>query len=596
MTKNKRHKKGAQHKPKVSIQSLQREVDELRQQFHNWTADNAFVHWFLQAFLVADRDVAAKAVTGVSHDKGIDAVLIDDSASKVFLLQGKYRLSNRPVAENRQEVISFCQLAQVLPGPISAFRDFCDNLDPRIIELLSDARERICKRRYSLSLYYVTTGRCSAALKTEAEHFASQSHADCDISVLDRNNVLSLLVDYLGGAAPPVPFLDLQIDTRGHHQSDGCIQRVDKTTDIAAWILTMNGKDVGELYKKAGDRLFARNIRGFLGETAINEGMHSTLVQNPEFFWYYNNGVTIICDSARLTSERNQTVLRVTNPQVINGQQTTRVLAKTPSKQASVLLRVLSVPRRQRTESDFEELVSNIVAATNWQNAILRSDLRSNDAVQVGLQRDLAKFGYYYIRKRQSKKEARRALGANQRHLIKKEVLAQVVGACDLDPYEVRGGKEGLFERDPYRTIFDSRPIRQYLAIYWLGRAVKKHASGYPDRAYAKWHVLHFMWAQVQSLVRSRASADYFIKECECSRPSRPLDRAINLVYLAALDFYRKNRGSGSHAVDVSNFFYRRRQHTAFQAFWMSRQNSRRQRFAQLLTKFEATIKQGDNG
>jgi len=44
----------------------------------------------------------------------------------------------------------------------------------------------------------------------------------------------------------------------------------------------MSGKDAGDLYATARDRLFARNIRGFLGDTAINEGMRETLTREAE--------------------------------------------------------------------------------------------------------------------------------------------------------------------------------------------------------------------------------------------------------------------------------------------------------------------------
>ena len=40
------------------------------------------------------------------------------------------------------------------------------------------------------------------------------------------------------------------------------------------------------------------NVRGFLGSTEINRGMEATLTREPEYFWYYNNGVTIVCDDA----------------------------------------------------------------------------------------------------------------------------------------------------------------------------------------------------------------------------------------------------------------------------------------------------------
>jgi len=61
----------------------------------------------------------------------------------------------------------------------------------------------------------------------------------------------------------------------------------------------------------AGDRLFARNIRGFLGDTAINDGMQTTLQRELSTFWYFNNGITIVCNTARKTAEKGHVVLRV---------------------------------------------------------------------------------------------------------------------------------------------------------------------------------------------------------------------------------------------------------------------------------------------
>jgi len=62
-------------------------------------------------------------------------------------------------------------------------------------------------------------------------------------------------------------------------------------------------------------------------KTAPNKGMAATLHEEPDHFFYYNNGITILCDRAeRLTSKGND-FLRVSNPQIINGQQTSRVLS-----------------------------------------------------------------------------------------------------------------------------------------------------------------------------------------------------------------------------------------------------------------------------
>lgn len=585
---------------RIDIKMLVREVSEIHDHYPSWTLDNAFIHWFLSAFLVPDLDAAAKCVTGVSHDKGCDGILIDDALEKVFVLQGKFHKGAKPPTEARSDVLAFAQVSRKLTGSKKEFDQYRKSIDPTVGQLLSNARNRIHKRHYKLDLYYVTTGRCSSPLKSEVESEVAQANGVATISVLDRDDVLSLLMDYLGGAAPPVPFLDLKIDPRGIVGSDGVVQRYDVPTGIESWILSMSGRDLAALYERAGDRLFARNIRGFLGDTAINDGMAQTLSGEPANFWYFNNGVTLVCDSARKTAERGQAVLRVTNPQVINGQQTTRVLFNTRTEKArnsAVLVRVISVPRSaDNGQERFERLVSNIVAATNWQNAILPSDLRANDTRQVSLQRDLAKIGYHYIRKRQTKREAKRLLGNQHWFSIKKEELAQVVGACEFDPVVVRSGKEGLFKQPYYDQIFDNRNLRDYLSMYWLGRIVKQVGSGYPDRAYAKWHALHLLWGNVAHSLRSKAAAAQFRDWCERRETPKALHSAADQIYRALLEFFRINRGEGPHATDISNFFYRPRQHEGFAAHWLRPDNRRRTRVRKLIHRFETDLANATNG
>ena len=138
-------------------------------------------------------------------------------------------------------------------------------------------------------------------------------------------------------------------------------------------------------------------------------------VAPPDHFFYYNNGITIICDRAEKRSHSGKDILRVTNPQVINGQQTSRMLAldKEKATEASVLVKVMQVPREPGADSGdgFDTLVSRIVANTNWQNAINYADLVSNDRVQIEIERALRKVGYVYLRKRQKKSEARKNTG-----------------------------------------------------------------------------------------------------------------------------------------------------------------------------------------
>jgi hypothetical protein len=482
-------------------------------------------------------------------------------------------------------------LAEVLFGSPQAFQEYKTKADPLVAERMRAVRERVQKRGYRLQLQYVTLGKCSGPLiKEAAARVSRDSERRADFQLFDGDQVLSILSNYLDGVAPPVPQLDLAFD------ASGAINRFDHSTKIDSWVFTMRGRDVGDLYKKSGIRLFARNVRGFLGDTDINTAMQHTLAAEPEFFWYFNNGVTIVCDEAEKIQTKGREILQVQNPQVINGQQTTRVLAEVDkAPDASVLVRVIQIPRGDDSSAhQFDLLVSRIVQATNWQNAIRASDLMSNDRQQVAIEREFRKAGYQYLRKRQTKGEARRGARSQYRFLVKKEELAQAVAACLLDPQVVRRGKEHLFDEAYYKAIFPHSDADYYLSKYWLLREVTAASRGYPERGYAKWVVMNFLWSQLRTTIDGRPVA--FRRACEqrwkAPKVFQRLHTAIDAAFLAALRLYRIERGTGPTAVDVSTYFNRRDLDKAFQVHWAGPNNKQRERFDRAVSAFGKALKE----
>ena len=61
--------------------------------------------------------------------------------------------------------------------------------------------------------------------------------------------------------------------------------------------------DIADWYNKYKEKISSKNIRGFKGETAINERIIDTLLTVPENFFYFNNGITMICKDIK--SKRN---------------------------------------------------------------------------------------------------------------------------------------------------------------------------------------------------------------------------------------------------------------------------------------------------
>ena len=85
----------------LTLSDLRCSLHELKDRFPKLPDDDLFIVWFLRAYVTESEDIAAAALTGQAGDKGIDALLIDDAARAVFLVQGKYRQKLDVKAESR---------------------------------------------------------------------------------------------------------------------------------------------------------------------------------------------------------------------------------------------------------------------------------------------------------------------------------------------------------------------------------------------------------------------------------------------------------------------------------------------------------------
>ena len=110
-------------RPHCTDLDLKRQLGEFRDRFPKLADDQLFVLWFLRAFITDDESEAADSLCGGAGDKGVDAVLVDDSTKNVFVIQGKYRKGVAAKNEHRADVLSFAQLAVDLTGEADSFAD-----------------------------------------------------------------------------------------------------------------------------------------------------------------------------------------------------------------------------------------------------------------------------------------------------------------------------------------------------------------------------------------------------------------------------------------------------------------------------------------
>ena len=139
--------------------------------------------------------------------------------------------------------------------------------------------------------------------------------------------------------------------------------------DLKGYIFTANLYNFVEIYNEIGDDLFRRNVRlGIKDNLGVDEEIKNTLKNEPETFWYKNNGITVLVENPLFKFDRANEII-LNNPQsnelgfsVINGAQTITAATefffkenkdkedKEKAKRAKVLFRIICAPAKVASE------------------------------------------------------------------------------------------------------------------------------------------------------------------------------------------------------------------------------------------------------
>lgn len=85
-----------------------------------------------------------------------------------------------------------------------------------------------------------------------------------------------------------------------------------------AYMLLLRPSSIYNLFDKYGFELFYKNVRNPLMQSKFNEQIEKTALENPAYFWYYNNGITAITYLIPAIGKKAEKISLV-GLQVING-------------------------------------------------------------------------------------------------------------------------------------------------------------------------------------------------------------------------------------------------------------------------------------
>jgi hypothetical protein len=169
-----------------------------------------------------------------------------------------------------------------------------------------------------------------------------------------------------------------------------CVIQENGDSRYTTYLGFIPGSALADMYALWGIKMLDMNVRVFLSARGnVNKGIRKTIIDEPEMFCTYNNGITVFARNVKtvLTSS-GVGLLGADDFQIINGGQTTASLYHTRKKDKADLSKT-SVQMKLTVihdENDVPELIPKISRFSNTQNKVQLADLAANESPHPEIQ------------------------------------------------------------------------------------------------------------------------------------------------------------------------------------------------------------------
>ena len=218
-------------------------------------------------------------------------------------------------------------------------------------------------------------------------------------------------------------------------------------------IVNISAFSLKKLYEQYGYRgLFAQNLRYYVKNAKIDGNIIESIQEHPENFWYYNNGVILICDDYLIEGDS----ILVQNFSIINGGQTTKLVGETDFVQ-DFYIQCKIIKNKYESLDDRLEFIANVAEATNTQKPIKDKDLIANRIEQRLLKKQLADAGIYCQIKR-GEKVNKKLYPAAWQNTTNEELGQFLLSFVYQKPGTARGSKASICgNKERYHLLFSKK-------------------------------------------------------------------------------------------------------------------------------------------
>lgn len=366
----------------------------------------AFNYWILNYLYHIDIEDISNFITEY-NDKGIDCFVHFEDAKELYLIQNCFYSDSSNL--KREHIADF------LVSPLNSLCNYTytrSKLLQDIFNILKDDKE------YTVYLYCYTTKLRNNISKDILSLFDKDDfnyNFNVETKLIDIEDLKYI---YEGKRFDKFVSFECTIKIKNDDIIIHRSEQHDKGNNVDTAYVAINVYEIYNMLRQSYDKdydLFDKNIREYLGikgkKGRTNKEIRATLLDDTERnrFFYYNNGITIICESFKKYQNKRQVLLDLIQPQIVNGCQTVNTIYNTIDelteskasgeiaksfKNCSILVKIFKVNKSNDSERAIYE---NIVRYTNTQTSITAKDFASKDDYFINLQDDFAKYGFYLI-------------------------------------------------------------------------------------------------------------------------------------------------------------------------------------------------------
>lgn len=399
-----------------------------------------------------------------------DAYAYDEADGALILIASDFTnerdstptLTNSRIEDIYTHMLNF--LDECVQGNISKY---CDDSDPALI-IANEFRKKIGKGLLSTEIlrfkFFILS---NATLSKQVKNLSKPEFLGRPVEL----NVWTLERFYQTFASNSSEIIEIDTTDFG---CDGiqCLKAdIGVDSEYDAYLGIVPGKFLADIYLKYGSKLLQGNVRAFLSVRGkVNKGIRDTIINHPENFFTFNNGIAVVARSVSFSADKTQ-IVHFKDLQIINGGQTTASLANAIiKKEARYGMDNLYVPMKLtvlNVENDLSEeqveqynsITKTISQCANSQNAVSEADFFSNHPFHVLMEKLSKKVMappvngnpyqtiWFYERSRGKWEQEQMKLTPAQKkkfcemhpknQVIKKEKLAKCYNTILMNPHQV---------------------------------------------------------------------------------------------------------------------------------------------------------------